>query len=146
MSAVVKMHTLFIDRECLLDALGALDVKYAIEGKNVKITNNEMFVWGDERFIFVHDSGAEMGIKEWMSVNTSISSFLKSVDAEYKKAYDAKMERLAEEERKAAEERKRQMIEAKRNEIILKAKEKGYYIKETREGGQIQLVLTRTAL
>jgi len=154
MSAVVRTHTLFLDKECLLEALDVIGTKYTVQG-NMIVTDRvdyygpEKFIWENDRFLFVHDSTANKeqrypwnrnNLKEWVSVG----SFLRSVDAEYRNAYGVKMERIAEEERRAEEERIRNMIEGKRSEIIAKAREKGYYIKETKEGNQIQLVLTRT--
>ncbi|MCL2142729.1 MAG: hypothetical protein FWH44_00485 [Methanomassiliicoccaceae archaeon] len=154
---MIKTHTIFMDKECLLEALKAVGTKYTVEGNTI-LTDRvdyygpERFVWEKNRFIFTHDSSANSGhylsgfgmtgrgLKEW----TTVSSFLKTVDIAYKTAYYAKLERLAEEERRAEVERKHKIVEEKRSEIIARAKEEGYYIKESSDGKNIQLVLTRT--
>ena len=63
----------------------------------------------------------------------------------YNREYGLKLERLAEEERRREEERLRKLVEDRRDQIKAKAKEEGYYIKETEEEGKIRLVLTRVS-
>lgn len=165
MSAVVKTLTPFVSQELLLEALDALGVSYSISQDRI-VTNrkdyygNQIFVYSPQsgKYVFQHDSSADVGsrwnpypwgasFKEWKTV----SSFLEAVDAEYNNAYIRLEERIEEEkrieiERRLAEEeeRKRQFILKQKQTILEKAKEKGYSVKETKEGNMVRLVLVRT--
>lgn len=161
MSSRVSTHTMFIDKECLLEALDIIGCKYRLEDERI-ITDRKDY-YGDEifaprngKYVFIHDSAAmnyhgqygpaypwnNNNLPVWLDVGT----FLQKVDAAYQKSYSAKLEKMAEEERRREEERKRQMVEAKKKQIIENAKAKGYHVKESREGNTIQLVLVRTVM
>jgi|LSQX01.1.fsa_nt_gb hypothetical protein len=165
MSAVVKTLTPFVSRELLLEALDALGVLYTC--KQDQIVTDRKDYYGHQifsyshssgKYVFQHDSSANVNsrwtpypwganFKEW----TTVSSFLGSVESEYRKAYIRLEERVEEEKRlelarrlAEEEEKKRQFVEKQKQTILEKAKEKGYSVKETKQGNKTHLVLVRT--
>lgn len=165
MSAVVKTHTPFVSRELLLEALDALGVSYTVRNDQIVTDRkdyygHQIFVYSSEsgKYVFQHDSSADVGsrwnpypwgasFRQWKTV----SSFLEAVDAEYNSAYIRLEESIEEEkrienERRLAEEeeRKRLFIQKQKQTILEKAKEKGYSVKETKQGNTVRLVLVRT--
>ena len=73
-----------------------------------------------------------------------VAEFLNDLGKHYNEAYKQHLEALAEQERIRMEEERKARVEATRQNAIAKAKAQGYSVKETRNGDQIQLVLTRT--
>lgn len=154
MSAIVKTITPFTSQDLLLEALDELGVGYQVKG--CKIITDRQDYYGHQlfeqdnngAFRFQHDSSAERVQYPWRAINfkewNTVSSFLDAVDKAYRNAYDRLLERLAEEERQREEERKRQYVEKIRQETIAKAQSLGYAIKESRQGGKVKLILTRT--
>jgi len=156
MSSVVKTNTMFVDSECLIDAIKSTGILVTEQSENRIVTSRvdyygaETFVFENGRFVFMHDSTANrMGnrypwnrsnLKEWKDVGV----WLKDVGIAYDKAYKAKLERLAEEERCREEERLRKLVESRTNEIVAKAEEEGYYVKKSERDGKIKLVLVRS--
>ena len=157
MSSVIKTNTMFVDEECLIKAIEANGTKVTSHNGTIIITDRvdyygaEKFVLENGRYVFMHDSTADRlgnrypwnrnSLKNWKNV----SEWLSDVNASYNKEYELKLERLAEEERRREEERLRKLVESRRDQIKEKAKEEGYYIKETEEEGKIRLVLTRVS-
>ena len=157
MSSVIKTNTMFVDEECLIKAIEANETKVTSHNGTIIITDRvdyygaEKFVLENGRYVFMHDSTADrMGnrypwnrnsLKNWKNV----SEWLSDVNKSYNREYELKLERLAEEERRREEERLRKLVEDRRDQIKAKAKEEGYYIKETEEEGKIRLVLTRVS-
>ena len=155
MSSVIKTNTMFVDEECLIKAIEANGTKVTSHNGTSIITNRvdyygaEKFVLENGRYVFMHDSTADRlgnrypwnrnSLKDWKNV----SEWLSDVNESYNREYGLKLERLAEEERRREEERLRKLVEDRRDQIKAKAKEEGYYIKETEEEGKIRLVLTR---
>lgn len=163
MSAVIKTTTPFVSCNLLCEALDALSVSYSVQ-KDQIITNlrdyygNQIFIYDSKsrRYLFQHDSSANgrylpypwgMDVKQWGTV----SSFLQKVDLEYKKAFQRLEIRVAEEKKleeecrlKEEQERKHLFVENRKREIISKAREKGYSVKETKQGDKVHLVLVRT--
>lgn len=156
MSSVIKTNTMFVDCECLVEAVKATGVGVTSYSEERIVTGRvdyygaEMFVLEGGRYVFMHDSTADkMGnrypwnrnmLHEWKNVG----AWLSDVNGFYNDFYRQKLERIAEEERRREQERLRKLVESRRDEIRAKAKEEGYYIKETEEDGKIRLVLTRT--
>ena len=148
---------MFVDEECLIKAIEANETKVTSHNGTIIITDRvdyygaEKFVLENGRYVFMHDSTADrMGnrypwnrnsLKNWKNV----SEWLSDVNKSYNREYELKLERLAEEERRREEERLRKLVEDRRDQIKAKAKEEGYYIKETEEEGKIRLVLTRVS-
>ena len=163
MSAVIQTTTMFVDRECLLEALDTLGVSYQITNHTQNTINSELittdlvdyygnqkFLFQNDRYVFLHDSTANtrgdrypwgnIAQKEWKTA----TKFLEAVEIEYLSSYNKKMERIAEIERKIQEEKLRQLVESQRDNIVKKAKEMGYHIKEKKQDNKIRLVLSRT--
>jgi hypothetical protein len=57
--------------------------------------------------------------------------------------WNAKEQRLAEEERRRVEDERQKVVEAQRQVVLERAKQMGYQVKETREGTKIRLVLVK---
>lgn len=156
MSAVVKTITPFINKELLLQALDAIDCKYTLRGneiitERVDFYGNQKFVLKDGRFLFQHDSSANMEQYPWRNLNLkeykTVSSFLKAVEEKYLYFYNLKMEEIEkqrqEEERIRLENERKAFVEKQKERIIAKAKEQGYSVKEENVKGKIKLVLVR---
>jgi len=156
MSAIIKTITPFINQELLLKALDSIHCKYTLEGMNiiterVDYYGNQKFVYLNGRYIFQHDSSANQQVYPWRNLNVkdykTVSSFLEAVEIGYSYAYNAKMEELErlrqEEERIRLEKERQEFVEKQRENIIAKAKEKGYSIQEEKVKGKIKLVLVR---
>ena len=168
MSAVIKTATPFVIEEVLVAALkeiGAeptlitlqnLDIHNHLGGLMVgDILTNRSDYYGQQHFRFIdgrwvlrHDS-SEMNGRITISSAAQktykrVGEFLQDVGNAYKDAYQNHLVMLAEQERIRLEEERKQRIEATRQQAIAKAKAQGYSVKESRKGGQIQLVLTRT--
>ena len=161
MSAVVKTVTPFIDRECLLQALNKMGVKYTIKQneiitERIDYQGNQKFMYQGGRYKFQYDSYQE--IKKNYKQFQTVEKFLNVVEAEYNKFYSKKLaalerkyqqaleeaerKRLEEEARRLEEERKA-FVEKQKQAIIEKAKAKGYSIKEKKVGKKVKLVLVR---
>ena len=191
MSARVTTHTPFTDKECLLDALDELGVKYTLL-ENMIITDRvdfygaEIFILKNGEYGFMHDSTAQCNsfiemkldgtekvisnrggititsgkipkditpemvkeypwnrshLKSWMSVG----DFLNEVNLKYKELWSKRLQTLTEIELEKEMEMKKQIVETKRQQILENAKQKGYAVKEIKNGKQVQLVLTRTS-
>jgi len=160
MSSVVKTLTPFRDKEILEGALKNLSIGYTLQANDI-ITDRQDY-YGFEKFIFVdgvykfqHDSSADIGGKSnyneypaswrlnWKGWN-SVNAFLTSVEKEYNILYTAKIEKLAEIERKRIEEERKKYIAAQEQKILEKAKQLGYKIdKRVEKDSNIQLVLVK---
>ena len=156
MSAVIKTITPFINKELLLKALDALDCHYTLKAneivtERIDYYGNQKFVLKNGRFLFQHDSSANRERYPWRNLNLKehkpVSSFLQAVEAKYHFFYNQKMEELEkqrhEEELIRLENERKAFVEKQKENIIAKAKEKGYSIKEENVKGKIKLVLVR---
>ncbi|MEZ4776106.1 MAG: hypothetical protein R3D00_23235 [Bacteroidia bacterium] len=156
MSAVVKTVTPFLNLELLLQSLDAIGCKYKINLQRNEIVTerkdyqgNQKFLFINNRFIYQHDSDANR--MNWNNLNNkeskTVSSFLEAVETKYQFFYNKKMEELEkqrqEEERIRLEKERQAFVESQRENIIAKAKEKGYSIQEEKVKGKIKLVLVR---
>ncbi len=149
MSTRIKTATMFTDAECLKKAIEDTGIRVVGFSENqitvdrVDYFGNQSFIRAGERFVYSHyshDTGWSRRIGDYKPTATWLSEVSKRYDVRYKE----KLERLAEEERRREEERLRKLVESRRDEIKAKAKEEGYYVKETEEEGTIRLVLVRT--
>lgn len=155
MSAVVKTVTPFIDKECLLKALDKLEVKYTINGNQIK-SQNQNFIYRNGRYTLDVYSHNYQSIN-WNNYKNK-NTFLQAVEKEYNQFYAEKLaelerrrqEALAEAERKRLEtearrleEERKAFVEKQKQTIIEKAKAKGYSVKEKKVGKKIKLVLVR---
>lgn len=127
MSSVVKTNTMFTDMECLIKAIEANGTKVTSCSEKSIVTDRmdylgaEKFVLEGGRYVFVHDSTADLtgnrypwnrdSLKNWKNVG----AWLADVNQSYNKEYELKLERLAEEERRREEERLRKLVENRRD-------------------------------
>lgn len=153
MSAVIKTLTPFTEQDLLEEALGKLGVGVSVRGQTLVTSRvddwgQQSFVWNGKTYQLVHDSDeswtGSMIINSMHRKYTPVKQFLRLLETEYKAAYTAKLERIAEAERQRLEQERLARVEAARVEAIEKARAQGYQVKEQRANGKIQLVLTRT--
>lgn len=167
MSAVIKTTTPFVIESVLITALEATGAEPVVVTEQVMkshhnrggvklgdiLTNRsdyfgvQHFRFAEDRWILRHDSDemngritSSLASKEYKRVG----DFLQLVGTAYESAYQQHLEVLAEQERTRLEEERKKRVEATRQQAIIKAKAQGYSVKETKVGGQVQLVLTRT--
>ncbi|MCG6212721.1 hypothetical protein K6U56_12170 [Vibrio furnissii] len=168
MSAVIKTATHFVIEDVLITALKEIGAEPTLitqlnigihdhrdELKVGDILTNRSDYYGqqhfrliDDRWVLRHDSSEMNGrITTLSAVHKSykkVGAFLQAVSKAYENAYQEHLTMLAEQERIRLEEERKQRIETIRQQAIAKAKAQGYSVKESQNGGQIQLVLTRT--
>jgi len=155
MSAVVKTVTPFIDKECLLEALNKLGVKYTVN-KNKIISQSQNFIYMNGHYtlnVYSHNYQAV----SWNNFKNK-NSFLQAVETEYIKYYAEKLTEIKRKYQQALEEAERKKLEAEvkrleeerkvfvekqKQAIIEKAKAKGYAVKEKMVGKKVKLVLVR---
>ncbi len=149
MSSRIRTATMFTDEECLIQAIEDTGVEVVSHTKDRIVIGhtdyfgNQEFIRIDGRFVYSHYSHDS----PWSSklrLYRSTGDWLSEISNKYRTGRKEKLERIAEEERRREEERLRQLVESRRQEIIAKAKEEGYYVKETEEEGTVRLVLVRT--
>jgi hypothetical protein len=158
MSAVIKTITPFLNLELLLQALDAIDCKYTVNMQGNEIVTERVDYYGNQNFILIsgryvlqHDSSANRELYPWRNLNVkdykTVSSFLEAVEINYNFFYNKKMEELEklsqEAERIRLENERLAFVEQQRENIISKAKEKGYSIQEEKVNGKIKLILIR---
>jgi hypothetical protein len=156
MSAIVKTITPFIDKEILLQALDAIGCKYTLIGdeiitERIDYYGNQKFVLVNGRYVFQHDSSANRVVYPWRNLNfkeyNTVRDFLAAVESKYIYLYNKKIEELEkqrqEEERIRMENERKAFVEKQKQNIIAKAKEKGYSVKEENVKGKIKLILVR---
>jgi hypothetical protein len=165
MSAIVRSLTPFLNQEQLLEALESLECQCTVQqdqitvtgGLNLRLYNKPVFKRTiDGKFMLLHERSPE------------IKKFLKQLEGAYIKAgkeYKRKLQELkilAEQEEVLSKQReielKKQELEQKEKErelakqayvqqqkaeIIRKAKEQGYEVKEYKKGNNIQLQLVK---
>lgn len=164
MSAVVKTATPFINKELLLQALKNIGCNFTLQGNDILTDRKDYygfqkFSLNNGRYVFLHDSSAEIGSLymtqpngyPWGNIKNqeykSVSEFLKTVENEYQSLYQKKLKELElkrlEEEKRRLEQERIAFIEKQKSTIIARAKEKGYSVKEENVKGKIKLVLVR---
>ncbi|WP_370407910.1 hypothetical protein [Tenacibaculum dicentrarchi] len=154
MSAVVKTVTPFLDKESLLKALDKLNISYTSSLNSIKLQDNQ-FVYINGHYTLDLYSYNYKAIK-WNDYKKN--TFLDNVEKEYNYFCEAKIadlerkkqEELAQQERirieqelKKIEEEKKAFVEKQKNEIIAKAKAKGYSVKEKIVNKKVKLILVR---
>ena len=148
MSSRIKTATMFTDAECFKMAIEDTDVK-VVKFSETKIVIDGADFLGKQEFIlengrFVYYRYSHDGWSTMYRHYKPVGEWLSEVSERYKVRYQEKLERIAEEERRREEERLRKLVQSRCDEIKAKAKEEGYYIKETEEEGMVRLVLVRT--
>lgn len=167
MSAVIQTATPFIIQEVLLEALAVLESEpMVVTAENVNsfrrrnniyigdiVTNREdyngvqHFRKKDDRWQLVHDQdeyGAKVNSRLAARQYVPITRFLFELNTAYETAYTLYLERIEEQARQRLEQERIARVEATRLQAIERARSQGYSVKETRNKGKIQLVLTRS--
>ena len=148
MSTRIKTATMFTDAECLKQAIEDTGVKVILStSKSITVDRTDFF--GNQEFVlingkFSYSHYSHDGWGQRYRNYKPTATWLSEVSERYKVRYQEKLDRIAEEERRREEERLRKLVQSRCDEIKAKAKEEGYYIKETEEEGTIRLVLVRT--
>ena len=142
------------DHECAVEALEAVGGTILASNQNhirLRVQGQE---WSVQR------SHGRYSIRYNRRASTTSIAWMNELGPAYEKAVQAKLLRLRTEEeaanleseraaiqaeREAFEQQRQDLIEERRQEILQKAKTLGYRVKETKENGQIRMVLVRTA-
>jgi phenylalanyl-tRNA synthetase alpha subunit len=142
------------DHECAVEALEAVGGTILASNQNHIRLRAQGQEWSVQR------SHGRYSIRYNRGVSRSSIAWMNELGPAYEKAVQAKLLRLRTEEeaanleseraaiqaeREAFEQQRQDLIEERRQEILQKAKTLGYRVKETKENGQIRLVLVRTA-
>jgi len=144
MSAVVKTVTPFIDKECLLKALDKLELAYTLKDKQIR-TKKQVFNLKNGHYTLDVYSYNYKSI-DWNDYKNK-NSFLKAIETEYNLFYIEKIEKIKklkqEQELKKLEEERKAFVENQKQQIIKKAKAKGYSVKEKMVKNKVKLILVR---
>jgi hypothetical protein len=167
-SAVIKTLTPFTSEELLLEALadvGAEPILISNHSVLSQVTHRGRISVGDiltnrqdyngvqyfrnigGSYQISHDAEEFRGSINGRAHNRNyrrIAEFLGDVEIAYSSARERLLGRLAEEERQKMEQERVARVEATRQQVLERAKAQGYSVREHREAGKIQLVLTRT--
>lgn len=155
----IETLPIFTDEECLIEALDKCSITYKKHASSIELVEDRVYgvprgsVFNLEngRYVFTYDRtsySSDRYREQVLKIN-----MLARIEQEYNTALQGKKERLEKlrieaenEKRRLEEERKRQIIDAKVEKIIKTAKSKGFYVKQTKNEEQIQLVLVRTSM
>lgn len=149
MSAVVRISTPFVDEVLLVEALKSIEAFSCVDS-NESIYTNRRDALGVQAFdrsprghyVFKYDSDSDsIGLGP---TKKPVQQFINRVEKAYLEANKKYLERLAEEERIRIELERKKRVDYIRTEAIKNAKAQGYAVRETHNGEQIQLILTRT--
>jgi len=141
------------DHECAVEALEGVGAAILAKNQNqIRIRIN-----GQEWVVL--KSHGRYSIRYNRRTQTNLLSWMNNLDSAYEEAVQGKIRRLKTEEesaqleseraaiqaeREAFEAQRQGLIEQRRQEILEKAKTLGYRVKETKQNGQIRMVLVRT--
>ncbi len=139
MSRRVTTRTPILDRECLIEALDACNYQYDIQGDTIVVRANYYNI--EYKPKNTHYSVSYYGD------HINEKNMVDSIESHYLKFYKAKLERLErerlEEEARKERERLEAYKQAQKEQIIAKAQQRGYKVKEVKKGDKIQLVCVR---
>lgn len=161
MSAYLTLRTPMTDRECLLAALADLGFdasKVEVHEKPVNLVGYR----GDRRaqvanvVIRRQHVGSASNDVGFLASDTGYQAYVSGFDhprfgqgwlsrlhSRYTVHQEAKLERIAAEERRRLEEERRRLVEAQRAAVFERARKMGYRVKEHREGETVRLVLMK---
>jgi hypothetical protein len=156
-SAYITLATPMVDESCLLDAI--VDEGFPREHLLCAETPAPLRGWQKGRVAHIvlpmertgdryNDIGFVRGATGFTAVLSDDSSrfgpaWLERVGARYAVRWQAKLERLAADERRRVEAERAQLVEAQRVAVHERAKMLGYRVEETRESGGVRLVLVK---
>ena len=142
------------DHECAIEALEAVGGTILASNQNHIRLRMQGQEWSVQR------AHGRYSIRYNRRASTTSIAWMNELGPAYEKAVQAKFLRLRTEEenanleseraaiqaeREAFEQQRQDLIEERRQEVLQKAKTLGYRVKETKENGQIRMVLVRTA-
>lgn len=161
MSAYMTLMTPMTDQECLLAALaefGFASDKVEVHSDPVNLVGYE----GNRRSQSAHivirrqHIGSSSNDVGFLASATGYQAFVSGYDhpkfgsdwlaklnERYQARWTAKVERLAEAERRRVEEERRRLVETQRQAVQERARKMGYEVKEAREGNAIRMVLVK---
>ncbi|MEI8202840.1 MAG: hypothetical protein WCH34_07505 [Bacteroidota bacterium] len=152
MSAIIKTITPFLNKELLLNALDCVGCKYWVDEneivtERIDFSGNQTFIFINGRYQIKHYNHESFNNFSQNNNRKPLAQFLQEVEKEYNFLFDKKMEELEEqrqeEERIRIEKERKAFVEQQKENIIAKAKEKGYSVKEENVKGKIKLILVR---
>ncbi|MFP3040268.1 hypothetical protein LQZ19_00450 [Treponema primitia] len=135
MSSVITIRTPFINRDILLQALDRMGCAYTtihayeIALEKSSIPGHQMFYWKDGKYSFQHETDSDREHK-------GVHVFLGALEKEYNDICSTSKE---------AEKERQEYIQKQKETIILRAKERGYSVREERVKEKIKLVLVRNS-
>jgi len=161
MSAYIEIPMPILDQECLIESLkklgfdkGCLEIHgSAVQLEGYRAAGRDTTAHIVIRKRHISQASSDIGFRKTPSGYRLVVydadrrrfnvTWQKDLVEAYTSFYQAKLERIAEEERKRIEEQKRIAREERRNVIVENAKNRGYIISEERQGNTIKLVLVR---
>jgi len=161
MSAYITLPTPITDEQCLIDALADVGfgrTKIEVHPIAVPLVGYEGQQRGQLANIVIrrqhvgsasNDVGFQAsatGYQAWISGYDSArfgTEWLGTLHDRYAVHWAAKLERMADEERRRQDEERKRLVEAQRAAVHEKARKLGYQVKETREGEKLRLVLVK---
>lgn len=157
MSAFITLNTPMVDEECLIEAI----VEQGFDESKI-VRSNELVAlrgWrnGQKANIVLrkedtgdryNDIGFRLGAAGYVAILSDDHhafgrNWLQRINTSYQTLWQAKQERMAEEERRRLEEERLRIVEAQRQAVHERAKKLGYRVKESKEGDTIRLVLVK---
>jgi len=145
MSCVVKSRTPFLNKAVLMKALDQAGCKYTLNGVDIVTQRTDYwgaqtFVFENGRYFFRHDK-TQYNLGNIGTSGQEVHDFLGDIQ----KNYDVIAAEIGDVEAKARIERERREYVVKQRENILsKAKEMGFEVREEKVRNKIKLVLVRT--
>ena len=142
------------DHECAIEALEEVGATILANNQNHIRSRIQGQEWSLQR------AHGRYSVRFNQRTSTTLVAWIDQLSGTYETAVQRKLRRLRTEEetahlesertavraeREAFESQRLMLIEQRRQEILEKAKTLGYRVKETKENGQLRMVLVRTA-
>ncbi len=146
MSRRVTTRTPILDRECLIEALESCNYQYDIQGDTI-VVRAKGIAYNTIKYIQKNTYSSGKSSYSVKYEEYEHEKMVDSIESHYLKFYKAKLERLErerlEEEARKERERLEAYKQAQKEQIIAKAQQRGYKVKEVKKGDKIQLVCVR---
>jgi hypothetical protein len=142
------------DHECAVEALEEVGATILASNENhlrIKINGNEWSLQKSHgRYSLRYNQRTVGGNLSWLDnisqvYEQSVTRKLRRLRTEEESAQLESEREAVRAEREAFEAQRQGLIEQRRQEILEKAKTLGYRVKETKQNGQIRMVLVRTS-
>jgi vacuolar-type H+-ATPase subunit H len=142
---MLKIRSPFLHREFLLQALHGIGCPYSL-GENIirtqcaDISGPQLFMLIGNKYYFLHKNHADL-INYNKEKEKVAAEFLSKLEKEYKRLIAAARKT----ERETVKRLEREYVQQQKENVIAKAKEKGYSVREEKYGNNVKLVLVRTS-